>query len=139
MQSKETLPSHPPLSPTPVPSIHQALVTDILPLLASYLVILVMAHGHLIILIGYFVNFISPQPGNYICGTVIFSSTPGQFIILHSFPRPSSYLLTVMSLLFLVSFSVFTNQFGLPTFPATHPSLLREEYMSVLYRLFCTY
>ena len=139
MQPKETLASHPPPAPTPVPSIHQALVTDILPLLANYLVILVMARGHLITLVGYFVNVISPEPGNYICGTVIFSSTLEQFIILHSFPRPFSYLLTVMSVLFLASFSVFTNQFGLPTFPATHPSLLREEYMSVLYRLFCTY
>ena len=131
--------SLPTLSPAPIPSVLQALVIDILPLLTNYLVILVMAHGHLITLIAYFVNFISREPGNYICGIVIFSSTLGQFIILHSFLRPSSYLLTVMSLLFLASFSVFTDQFGLPTFPGTHPSLLREEYVSVLYRLFCTY
>ena len=132
--------SLPTLLPTPlVPSVLQALVIDILPLLTNYLVILVMAHGHLITLIAYFVNFISQEPGNYICGIVIFFSTLGQFTILHSFLGPSSYLLTVMSLLFLASFSVFTDQFGLPTFPGTHPSLLREEYLSVLYRLFCTY
>lgn len=105
--SKETLPSPsiPSPHPTLVPTVHQALITDALPLFISHLV---MVHDCLGRLIAYFIDFISQEAGNYTWCTVIpFSSPLGKFIVLYPSLEPFTSLVTVMSFLFLAKFSLF--------------------------------
>lgn len=118
--------------PTIVSTIYQTWVTDVLPLFISHLV---TAHDCLSTLIAYFIDFFSQEARNYTCWTVILCLWPWANALFYILPWDLS-----------PPWWLWCPSYSWPSFHCLQdlwfvhtswysPSLLKEKYMFVLYRL----